>query len=225
MKKNVMMRLASFLLVAVLISTSAISGTYAKYVTEGSASDTARVAKFGVEVSVSADAFATEYDADTTVTDVSGTAIAKTVVSSTTDKLVAPGTKGTLGVTGVTGTPEVAVNIKREVTKLALTGWEVDGVYYCPLTITVGSTDICGVDYTSADAFANAVKTAINSDANFAPNTPLDDACDLNISWAWAFENGKGQDNVKDTALGDAAANGNAAKIEFEMKVTVTQID
>ena len=31
MKRNVMMRLASFLLVAVLISTSAISGTYAKY--------------------------------------------------------------------------------------------------------------------------------------------------------------------------------------------------
>ena len=51
MKKNVMMRLACFLLVAVLISTSAISGTYAKYVTEGSSKDTARVAKWGVTVS------------------------------------------------------------------------------------------------------------------------------------------------------------------------------
>ena len=50
MKKNVMMRLASFLLVAVLISTSAISGTYAKYVTADEGTDTARVAKWGVEI-------------------------------------------------------------------------------------------------------------------------------------------------------------------------------
>ena len=45
-----MMRVASALLVAVLLSTCAISGTFAKYVTEGSGSDTARVAKFGVTV-------------------------------------------------------------------------------------------------------------------------------------------------------------------------------
>ena len=52
MKKNVMMRLASFLLVAVLISTSAISGTYAKYVTTAEGKETARVAKWGVQVGV-----------------------------------------------------------------------------------------------------------------------------------------------------------------------------
>ncbi len=50
MKKNKMMRLASVLLIAVMISTSAISGTYAKYVTSGYAEDNARVAKFGVAV-------------------------------------------------------------------------------------------------------------------------------------------------------------------------------
>ena len=50
MKKNKMMRLASFLLIAVLVSTSAISGTYAKYTTSGFAEDQARVAKWGVTV-------------------------------------------------------------------------------------------------------------------------------------------------------------------------------
>ena len=50
MKKNKMMRLASCLLVLVMLSTSMISGTFAKYVTTGSAEDTARVAKFGVDI-------------------------------------------------------------------------------------------------------------------------------------------------------------------------------
>lgn len=61
MKKNVMMRVASFLLVAVLISTSAISGTYAKYVTEGSGTDSARVAKWGVVIEAESTMFSQEY--------------------------------------------------------------------------------------------------------------------------------------------------------------------
>ena len=50
MKKNRMMRVASALLVAVLLTTCAISGTFAKYVTTESGSDFARVAKWGVNV-------------------------------------------------------------------------------------------------------------------------------------------------------------------------------
>ena len=61
MKKNRMMRLASVLLVLTLLSTSVISGTFAKYVTSDQASDTARVAKFGVVVSASGSLFGTDY--------------------------------------------------------------------------------------------------------------------------------------------------------------------
>ena len=46
MKKNKMMRIASALLVAVILTTCAISGTFAKYVTSTPGSDSARVAKF-----------------------------------------------------------------------------------------------------------------------------------------------------------------------------------
>ena len=42
------------------------------------------------------------------------------------------------------------------------------------------------------------------------------------ISWTWAFS---GNDDVKDTYLGDRAAAGNAATISLEVTVTVTQID
>lgn len=111
MKKNVMMRLASFLLVAVLISTSAISGTYAKYVTKAEGKEAARVAKWGVQVGVEGFSdknddglFLTSYAKDST-TSIDTTVIAK-------QKVIAPGTKNTEGITfTLTGTPEVAVKV------------------------------------------------------------------------------------------------------------------
>ena len=42
------------------------------------------------------------------------------------------------------------------------------------------------------------------------------------ISWAWAFT---GNDDDKDTYLGDQAAAGNAATISLDVTATVTQID
>ena len=53
--KNKMMRIASVLLVAALITTCAISGTFAKYVTKVSGEDTARVAKWGILLGMEGD--------------------------------------------------------------------------------------------------------------------------------------------------------------------------
>jgi hypothetical protein len=227
MKKNKMMRLASGLLVAVLLTTCAISGTFAKYITEKESTDTARVAKFGVDLAVTVDgAFATEYDADTTANDEHGVAIAKTVVSAADDQdnLVAPGTKGDLMASAtIAGTPEVAVNVKQEAT-LVLTGWEVNGTYYCPLVITVDGAKFYGMDYTSAAEFIAAVEAALDSDVNYEPNTDLTES--HSVTWEWAFEGTDGkQTDVKDTALGDYAAKTGDIEISFTYKVTVTQID
>lgn len=49
MKKNKMMRLASCLLVAILLTTSVISGTFAKYTTSSTGTDSARVATWGFQ--------------------------------------------------------------------------------------------------------------------------------------------------------------------------------
>lgn len=46
MKKNMIMRFASLLLVVTLLSTCAISGTFAKYTSSATGSDSARVAKW-----------------------------------------------------------------------------------------------------------------------------------------------------------------------------------
>lgn len=114
MKKNTMMRLASFLLIAVLITTSAISGTYAKYVTSDSASDTARVAEWGVEVAITGTLFGDKYaktEAETVGDKITANAEISTV-NGAGDKVVAPGTKNLEGMTfKVTGIPEVSGTI------------------------------------------------------------------------------------------------------------------
>ena len=131
MKKNKMMRLASVLLVCVLLTTSVISGTFAKYVTTGSASDTARVAKFGVAITTSGTLYSdTYYAGSATEANIpaatiwalkpdynNGTGISVNAETAS-ENVVAPGTKSYgngLGF-GVTGTPEVAVEVKTSIT-------------------------------------------------------------------------------------------------------------
>ena len=116
MKKNRMMRLASILLVCVLLSTSVISGTFAKYTTSDNAQDSARVAKWGINVLVSGNLFGAHYNPNTATTnqDLIVATTANSVSNTTNDgkDIVAPGTKNDTGFTvKVTGTPEVAYKI------------------------------------------------------------------------------------------------------------------
>lgn len=117
MMKNKFLRLASVLLVLCLVTTCAISATFAKYATGDSGSDTARVAKWGVEVSTSGTLFGSDYDA-TSVADNADSIVAATSVSvsaSNGDKVVAPGTKNEKGFQiKVTGQPEVAFELAAE---------------------------------------------------------------------------------------------------------------
>ena len=55
------MRAAGGLMIATMLTTSIVSGTYANYVTSDSATDTARVAKFGVEVKAEGALFGKNY--------------------------------------------------------------------------------------------------------------------------------------------------------------------
>ena len=217
-----MMRIASVLLVAVVLTTCAISGTFAKYVTSGNGSDTARVAKWGVTVTGTAATFKETYAKDDNSFDLA----ANTVVS--TEKVVAPGTAGSMAAFTISGTPEVAVRVTFAGTLELGDKWvDAGGNYYCPLEITVGDTTFKGTDvsYTSADAFEAAVNAKIATykkdyEANKDLSTIGADA--PAVSWKWAFT---GNDDVKDTYLGDQAAAGNAATVSLSVTATVTQID
>lgn len=118
MKKNRMMRLASILLVCVLLSTSVISGTFAKYTTQDSASDVARVAKWGVTLQVAGNLYGETYGAVTGNSIVDNAATGFTVQSlNAVEGVVAPGTKNDEGFTfSLNGKPEVSGAVTATIT-------------------------------------------------------------------------------------------------------------
>lgn len=237
MNRNRLMKASAFLLVSTMATSCFVGSTFAKYVSEGEGEDSARVAKWGVEVTVTGDGFKTEYGKDDYKSSVDG----NTVISSTEEKVMAPGTKGTFGGVKISGKPEVAVKVETIAT-VDLSGWNVadSDEFYCPLKFTVGDTTINGLDYSSSTAggegsFENAIKTAIQeaTTKEVAAGTDLSTVGDdITYSWEWPFEGSTGkvanQDDELDTILGDNAADGdtgNDPKINITVKTTVTQIN
>ena len=227
MKKNTMMRLASALLVLVLLTTCAISGTFAKYVTTNSGDDEARVAKWGVTITTTGEMFGDAYKDEVVTYEANEKKDTITVQADTegTD-VVAPGTNGTLAAFDIAGTPEVDTEVTYTA-DLVLTGWEVDSAVYCPIVFNVNGTEIkIDATNTTTAKLEEAVEAAIvgatqkyhtNEDLSAVEN-------DLVVTWAWAFEG----DDVKDTALGDAAAGlngGTAATIKLTVSATITQVN
>ena len=246
MKKNVMMRLASGLLIAVLLTTCAIAGTFAKYTTSADAQDSARVAKFGVQIAVSNDnlLFSESY------TSANGLTVE---TSSAGQDLVAPGTSSTenSGTTTITisGTPEVAVNISaiidtasdKDVFLKAGTykDWTTEAVddtfvladdYYpvkWTLKKTVGGVVTTLVDKQKLSDVIDAFDSYSTANSNVAPNTNI--GATFTLEWEWAFD----ENDLADTLLGQIAAgvetsvasSNYCTEIGYKLDISVTQID
>lgn len=249
-KKNWTMRAAVLLLALVLITSCFVGGTFAKYVTSGSGSDTARVAKFGVTVSVSDNTmFKTQYKTkDDNVLDVENTVIEYSVNSKNgTDKLVAPGTSENDTLTfSVTGEPEVAVDVQLKL-NVNSDVFLKNGTYrdyttadanksftltenYTPVVFTLKN----GTNVVATGTLAD-INTKLNElSGNYTPNTNLTDKLGTyTLSWTWAFEDAATTNNAADTLLGNLAAgtvtdvdtNNYSTNIDFALTATVTQID
>ena len=228
MKKNRMMRLASILLVCVLLTTSVISGTFAKYTTTGTATDTARVAWWGVEIkTVTGSDFAKTY---ATHDGSYGGALSVEAL----DKVVAPGTSSS-DVDGdvtftITGKPEVAVALKFDVvanSEIVLpagdytdyTTADDDGdtfnlaAEYYPVKFTLTKSGVATPLVENGKL--SAVAAALNGENNkYDPNTTLDRT--YTLTWAWAFS----ENDKADTYLG-----WNPQTLGYTLSVTVEQID
>ena len=193
MKKTKVMRLLSLLLVMTLISTCAISGTFAKYVTKAEGQDQARVAKWGVLVSVDGTTFAEKYATTDAAYKADGGE--NSVVSSVEgEQVVAPGTNseqaGGKLVATVKGTPEVAARYTLEgkaVTDVVLPAGE-----YTDYTQLVKDETTGAYGYTGK----------FTLDKNYAP-----------IKWNLVIE-GKGQTLNVATALYDNLPAANLAQAE-----------
>ncbi len=200
MRKNKMMRLASALLVAVLLTTCAISGTFAKYVTEKSATDTARVAYWGFGHStLTIDMF------DGTYTNVK---------SNDTSNVVAPGTRKDVTVqlqpaAGI-ATPEVAYTmnfavetVTADTTLLSKLVWYLNGTK-------------CGTDGTFNELKTAVAAHSLSYDAGELPGAESA----FTITWEWPYYESDAED-TSDTELGDAGA----ASLEVKVTILVTQVD
>lgn len=220
MKKNAMLKIAAILLVAVLLTTCAISSTFAKYVTQGTAqdADSARVAKWGVKFKTSA--FTTddikEYDFSAKDDD---------VYFNADDIVIAPGSsnKVTLNTT-MEGKAEVAYEIINTGT-VALDDWKVGDAFYCPLVFDVNGTEV-DVSAMNDEATAEAaVKAQIDLLKKEVPANADPSDYTIYISWKWAFgaeDNKLSGNDEKDVALGNAET---AATVSISITQTAVQVN
>lgn len=222
MKKTKFMRAALLLLVLTLITSCFVGGTFAKYTTSASGSDSARVAKWGFKpTTISLDnLFKTAYD--TTV---------KAGDNPQTD-VIAPGTKGeaTFGFTygGAEGiAPEVAYTFEVSTTGSECADdihnntnikWSLDR----QLAKADGKTD------GSWDALIAAIEAldGNKTDNTYGPNTlpaafATAGANEHTVGWEWVFYTDDTADTT-DTSMGNATA---LADVTLKITVTATQID
>lgn len=126
--KNIKMLVIAVLLVAVAVTSYAVSGTYAKYTTSITKADSARVAKWGIGIENNIDLFKDSY------TD---------VVGKNGNKVVAPGTQGEYTFT-LSGAPETAYTLDVVVSgedNIGQIVYNLDGKEYTTMTELVAAID------------------------------------------------------------------------------------
>ena len=234
MKKNRMMRLASILLVCVLLTTSVISGTFAKYTTSVSSDDKARVANWGfTTTTLDFDLFDGTYDN-----------VAYQASSGEPTNLIAPGTekkdagKFKMILAEADKAPEVAYTFAittdgsscaDEIKNNKNIIWYLDG----------SKATAAGKEDGSWDALIAAIE-ALDGDKTYAAGEfpeAFKSGATHNVGWEWlisgsseyavAGQEGSGTDkkltqDEYDTYMGNQAT---LAQVKLVIKFTATQID
>lgn len=251
MKKNKAMRLASALLVLTLLTTCAISSTFAKYVTEAKGSDKARVAYWGFDQNAvtEIDLFDGEYTNVKASGEVDGFS-----------NVIAPGTKkSTTFAFGYTNyktdkitAPEVAYKFTVTPT---ITGDHDSLDANANFKWTLAKGDTAAIEYNTVDELLAAIK-ALSGDATgtkeyaagHLPNAFTSANETYTIGWKWDFQDkdavtldpvpgGSGfttdfgglatpeeaaQQDATDTAMGNSQT---LEHVTFTIAITATQVD
>ena len=212
MKKNTMMRVATVLMVAVLLTTCAISGTFAKYTTAATSEDSARVAYWGFDNTATIDIddlFKNAYDS---------------TVQSTVD-VIAPGTQNsatfqfTYNEANATA-PEVAYDFTVSVdgsycdTAIANNAniqWSLDGGAWGDWGTLLNNIKLLSGDASGTKQYApGQLPTAFTT----ADNTHT-------VAWQWIFSTDASGDAL-DTGMGNAA---DLADVKLVITINATQVD
>ncbi len=215
MKKNRTMRAAAVLLIAAILTTFAISGTFAKYTTSKTGSDTARVAKWGfntTSISIT-DLFSTTYT---------------NVASGDNYDVIAPGASGSASFKFELETntkPEVAYNftVSTEGSNCDSDIQNNESIKWA-LTTSDAAPEAENSEWGTWTALLNEIK-GLSGDTSGskqyeAGNAPAMVDNTYYVHWMWAF----GDDNSvsTDTAMGNAAT---LAGVTLTITISATQID
>lgn len=206
MKKNTMMRVASALLVAVLLTTCAISGTFAKYVSDAESQDEARVARWDIELNGNSINETFNFDLFATVNDTAG-ATETDVATNATTSIIAPGTSG-----------EFTIKLKNlsEVTAKYGIVYEVDNDAGIPVKFSVDN----------GNTWTNTLEAVVAHDTNTKLAMNAATTTDIKVMWKWDYERGNGAEiatnDGADTAFGEKTT---LDTITVSATVTVTQVD
>ncbi|HPF18187.1 MAG TPA: hypothetical protein PLY08_01230 [Bacillota bacterium] len=195
MNRSWVSKFAGLVLVLTLITTSLVAGTYAKYVTEVSGSDTVTVAKWSAVVDESTTAGAITFDLFDTSAD-----------TGVVDGLIAPGTEGSFALNYNTTGTQVAHNLLISMDVAAAIETVDNFAFYSDASHTAELV-----------ASGGAIQLL---NADFAAGTTTDGA--INVYWAWPFENAPGGtlNDAADTVDGVTPVTGAAVTLNF----TATQL-
>ena len=170
-----------------VLSLVGMGFTLAKYIkTSNKEAEHASVAKFGVVMTWSGDAFAKDYKVD----DTDAMDSAKlSVKSSNENKKIAPGTTGLITL-NLSGQCETAFNLTIDLTETYSDNWKesATGPAYHPITLTAKST----IDGASVNIVGNKINVK-----NFEAGETLSGT--ISITWAWAFEGDDDADSYMST--------------------------
>ena len=205
MKKNNVMRIASALLVAVLLTTCAISGTFAKYTTSFSGNSAARVAKWGFTDpgEVTFDLFKDTYNDG---------AIASQETDAQGNKVnvIAPGASGEFSITLMAAEDVEKTEVAYEFKVTLETSADTDSDLLDKIVWTFNGEE----DLTFADLKEKVEQYNGEYEPGEAP-----DVEEMNISWEWVFEVDSAT-NDDDTKLGQDGE----AKVSITFTFSATQI-
>ena len=219
MKKNKMMRLASLLLVMCLLTTSVISGTFAKYTTTVSSDDSARVARWG---------FNTD-DAEIEFEDLFKSSYDHVAVGSDTQAIIAPGTKGDVSFTFENSlddeeAPEVKYSFKVDAKTESSCA---EAIQKSNITWSLKEGDTYKVTKGTWTDLMDAIE-ALDGDEEYEPGEMpemIDET--YTVEWEWPFEShddGNDNGNYNDSAVGNLAAEGDLV-VTLAITITAEQVN
>ena len=234
MKKNKTMRLASVLLILTLLTTSVISGTFAKYTTTASGSDSARVAYWGFKNTSGSielnDLFKQAYN-DT--------------VNSTT-KVIAPGTENSATfqflyekLSDAVTAPEVEYDFTVSVAESTISNdiysntnikWKLDvngewGTWDDLMNSILSLSGTPTNTYDQANVATHTVTKRYQEKA--IPEAFKDGANTHTIYWKWAFDEADDINGFDATDLNsfDTAMGNTPTTVLIKITITATQVD